>query len=139
MIIYPFLNLKGILGSNLAPDIKKGGKMYADKKDGEFKEHKIERRGQKDLVFEGRKIGEARNRMIAGDDQTRWTEYGLYQTEGEKLVLKKINHTRWQGEQTTKEVNVFENEEKLKEFADEKKGLLIDLIKAVFEFEEKIE
>ncbi len=113
--------------------------MYADKLDKDVKEHTIERRGQKDLIFEGKKIGEAKNRMVAGDDQTRWTEYGLYETEGGKLVLVKVNHTRWQGEQTTVETNIFENETEIKEFADGKKGLLIDLVKAVFGFEEKIE
>ena len=72
----------------------------------------LPRTGLKDLRFKGELLGAASGRVIAGKEQTRWTDISIYRTESEQYVVAESHITCWQGEsnQYTAEVcDVAEN------------------------------
>jgi len=72
----------------------------------EMKEITVERDGEKDLSFVGKKVAEISTR---GNSSTRWQEYTVYQTKGGKYVIAGASITLWQGEQDGHYAEVYSN------------------------------
>ena len=61
----------------------------------------LTRDGERDLRFDGVRIGAADSKWSDGTEGTRWTELELYQTVPEPYycyVLSVVGRTQWQGE-----------------------------------------
>ena len=77
----------------------------------------------------GRRIGVSGNQWIAGKEQNRWDEYELCKTSTGKYVLYHEFNTRWQGEESTDDFEIFQDEEQLLTFVrDEDNKLLFALL-----------
>lgn len=59
----------------------------------------VKRDGQKDLKFKGKLLASVSSRWVAGQEQTRWTEITVYQTESGRYVIAWEHITLWQGEE----------------------------------------
>lgn len=73
-----------------------------------MKEIIVNRDGQKDLRFNGEVVAWASSRWVAGQEQTRWTEITVYQTESGKYVIAWEFITLWQGEENSYRAKVCE-------------------------------
>jgi EXLDI family protein len=73
-----------------------------------MKAYELERDGQPDVAFEGELLAKADDHSHEGPRQNRWTEIRIYQTAGERLVVERIRHTRWQGESATHTVKAVD-------------------------------
>ena len=73
----------------------------------------IERDGQKDLKFKGKKLASASGRWVAGQEQTRWTEIAVYETESGRYVVTRNHYTLWQGEENSYGAEICETQEQV--------------------------
>lgn len=65
--------------------------------------YRVERDGEKDLVFEGEIVASVDGRIVAGREMNRWDEYTLYKTLKGKYILEHQYITLWQGERNLNE------------------------------------
>ena len=79
----------------------------------ETKKFILERTGMKNLTFQGRVIGEESD--YTAQNRGRWSNYTLYQTQGNKYVGQIEHISQWQGEYDTSEVFVADTLEELSE------------------------
>jgi len=66
----------------------------------------VERDGERDLSFTGKKVAEISTRE---DGSTRWQEYTVYQTKGGKYVIAGASISLWQGEQDGHYAEIYSN------------------------------
>lgn len=116
----------------------------------ELKEIIVKRDGEKDLRFNGVALASVSNRWVAGQEQTRWTEITVYQTESGKYVIAWEFITLWQGEENSYRAKVCErvaevtaelmgnNPEGQAFFSDMAKELIGELAKSNEEFREQL-
>jgi len=79
-----------------------GKKMETD----EMKRIVVERDGERDIAFVGKKVAETSTR---GNSSTRWQEYTVYQTKSGKYVIAGTSISLWQGESNTHHAEVYSN------------------------------
>ena len=99
-----------------------------------MKTYKLVNDGARDVRFTGEKLGEVSSYSLFGSRQNRWTEIGLYRTAGDKLILKIIGRSQWQGESDRHEVVICEDEAAVvTALVDGNDGRLSDLAKELLE------
>lgn len=63
-----------------------------------MKQYRLERTGERWLVFEGELIAQSDGQWAAGKEQNRWHDLRLYRTAGGRYVVHVIYRTKWEGE-----------------------------------------
>ena len=69
----------------------------------------IRRDGDKDLTFNGLRLGSGSDHESNGSQDSRWSEIDIYRTDSGKYVVAQVYRTQWQGESESHHAEVCES------------------------------
>lgn len=91
----------------------------------------ISRDGQKDLEFEGIELASSSDWKQQGPNNSRFSRFGLYRTEGGKYVIHRENISHWAGEENDSIAEIFDSAAALVADGENEYGGYADTFKAL--------